>query len=109
MPGVIYLVGNDQHCKLGYTQDLPKRLKQLQRWPGEIRIFHQIPGNPQMEQQLHQKARTSGLYCGGRSGEWYPIARRYELIRMMNMENPQLGDLAISLIGGWLKTLLRVE
>lgn len=108
MTDVIYLIGNDQYCKLGYTQNLTRRLKQLQRWPGEITVFHQIPGNPKMEQRLHQKARSCGPYCGGKAGEWYPIHRKSELIRMMNRENPQITTFlgSIPFIGRWIHSLL---
>jgi hypothetical protein len=51
--GLIYLVKLDAHLKLGFTQDLPKRLKAFQTTNARVELVKSVKGTLCREKRLH--------------------------------------------------------
>lgn len=104
---VIYLIGNPWYLKLGTTKNLNQRLRQLQRWPGELKILHSVPGGALLEKEIHRIARASGPYLGGTRGEWYPPHRKRDLLILMDShtKKPQIQDTVIAACKWIVKTI----
>lgn len=62
--------------KVGFTKNIKNRLKQLQRWDGELTIVDVIQATIYKEKNLHKLLHATGDYFGD---EWYPINRKTEI------------------------------
>lgn len=63
----VYFVKSGKHFKIGYSDDVPRRLSQLRTGCAEpLELLAVIPGPMRLEKQLHE------LLCGYRAqGEWF--------------------------------------
>jgi len=77
----IYLFSNSQVLKLGYSTNPENRIKQLQRWEGELEVLNIVEGTLPQEKQLHSLLHQVGDSFGD---EWYPIYRENEILNLMN-------------------------
>jgi hypothetical protein len=69
MKKVLYFIGcNDYAVKIGFTEDIHKRLKQLQTGnPYELKLLHLIDDiNPQLESFVHEFFESKLI-----KNEWY--------------------------------------
>lgn len=82
--GYIYLFASEQVLKLGFSTNPEKRIKDLQRWNGELEIIHTIKGTESKEKQLHKLLHQTGEYFGC---EWYPVYRKHEILNLMGFVN----------------------
>jgi len=80
----IYLFSNSQVLKLGYSTNPENRIKQLQRWEGELEVLNIVEGTLPQEKQLHSLLHQVGDSFGD---EWYPIYRENEILNLMNSLN----------------------
>lgn len=56
--------------KLGWTKNVQRRLKELQRWPGELEIIRTVEGTMAKELKIHKEL---GRMFKRLSKEWYPV------------------------------------
>jgi len=80
----IYLFSNSQVLKLGYSTNPENRIKQLQRWEGELEVLNIVEGTLPQEKQLHSLLHQVVDSFGD---EWYPIYRENEILNLMNSIN----------------------
>jgi hypothetical protein len=89
--GNIYLIeDNFSLLKLGFTNNIDKRVKALQRWDGELSVICFIKSTLYKEKQLHKLLHSKGLFFGE---EWYPKTRKEEIIELLkhngNVQYPE--------------------
>lgn len=84
--GYIYLIGGASAVKLGFSIHPQKRLHQLSRWQGELSRIALYKGTLGYEQWLHKLLHNTGKYL---SEEWYPIARKVEIINILHICHSQ--------------------
>lgn len=82
--GFIYLIQADDKLKVGFTRNVPKRIKELQRWAGEIHLVKSIKGTIYLEKKFHKFLQSQGEYFGD---EWYPDYRLEEIRTHMTVLN----------------------
>lgn len=79
--GNIYLIeDNFSLLKLGFTNNIDKRVKALQRWDGELSVVCFIKSTLYKEKQLHKLLHSTGLFFGE---EWYPKTRKEEILELL--------------------------
>lgn len=79
--GFIYLFESSLNLlKLGFTKNIKSRLKQLQRWNGELTIINIIEGSVYKEKEIHKILHATGEYFGD---EWYPTDRKNEILTIL--------------------------
>jgi hypothetical protein len=79
--GFIYLFESElKVLKLGFSTNVERRFRELQRWRGELVILEVVKGAIKEEGNIHKLLHSSGEYLGD---EWYPIHRKDEILRLM--------------------------
>lgn len=63
-PGFVYYLRQDRHIKIGYTADVPQRMK---HYPPSAELLAVHPGTPDLEKQMHRDFRP---YLD-RGREWF--------------------------------------
>ncbi len=86
MPGFIYFVQGEcgGPIKIGYTNDIEKRLRALQTgYPDILKLLLAFPGNPQYEKLVHKQLDKYRL-----QGEWFKpspeVMNRIRDFKIMN-------------------------
>ena len=82
--GYLYLLDSGTVLKLGYTANVEKRIRAIERWDGELELIATIRGTINLEQAIHRYLRATGEYYGN---EWYPVSRKAEILNVLNLEN----------------------
>lgn len=79
IPGTVYLLmshapdGNPIAIKVGWSKNVQKRIKQIERWKGEIKLLMAVPGTMAQEMRIH---RDLGRTYPRLSKEWYGLEAR---------------------------------
>jgi hypothetical protein len=84
--GNIYLFDDNLNAvKLGFTNNIEKRLKNLQRWEGELSVICFIKSTLYKEKSLHKLLHSTGAFFGE---EWYPRRRKDEIVELLKTVAP---------------------
>jgi len=67
---MIYLIQEDhsQHIKLGYSKDVTRRISELRRHCGKLKVLKIVSGSLQQEKNLHRKLAPFRV---PNTNEWY--------------------------------------
>lgn len=82
IPGHIYLIEGHNCIKLGWTKDVQRRLKELSRWPGELKVLKTVTGTMAKELKIH---KILGRGYRRLSKEWYPVEIEEEAKLLMDI------------------------
>ena len=96
MKEYIYLLSNGHSIILGNSTDPENKVKQLQRWEGELEIITIIEGTQDKELDLHSILKETGSHF---NCEWYPAYRKHEILNLLCLEQELLNEEFLEIFG----------